>query len=452
MGCNVWGSILQKSSAINQCNSVCITKESVVNGSCTGHGCCESPLPSSRVPLPTTALPSIDKLFFITLHCDDKHLDLMSYGMRTYGFVVEDGSYDFIESDPQDFNRNISMKLEWSIGEGNCSQAMESNSSLCAENSYCIKSKRGYGYRCKCLQGYQGNPYLPGTLGCQDIDECSARSNLCVPKATCQNRVPGYACIDDGSTVAIKKSYAVAQNQVHQFIEEILILTQIDHKNIARLLGCCLETQVPFLVYEFISGDTLYQKLHGDADDSTPLSWKSRLQIATEIAEALSHLHSCASMPIVHRDVKSSNILLDKNHEAKLIDFGVSRFIPQDKNWVLTVLKGTRVYLDPEYFETGNLTEKSDVYSFGVVLVELLFGQAAIQHEQTQAYNILVTHFLSCVERRDLFKIVDEGILREGGTDDLQATMEIARRCLSFKGEERPTVKEVQKELALLIR
>ncbi|XP_058106390.1 wall-associated receptor kinase 5-like [Magnolia sinica] len=563
IGCDAWGLIAQNISLATSCSSVCISKESVINGSCNGHGCCQASLPLVNGSLDPKELPLIDKSFDI--YVNHVKQNLTNYPLHSYGFVAEDGSYDFNELDLGHFNRNISMKLEWAIGEGNCLQAVESNSCLCGENSYCIESKRGYGYLCKCHEGYQGNPYLNSTHGCQDVNECNTGSNL---TDACKNRVPGYDCLspcmtaehpleqrheghkltaplaivaisiflllwapcfallyrirkkrnitnikdkhfqqnggillqdysissrgtsrkhtkifsagelrkatdnydskriigsscqgtvylgtlEDGSIIAVKKLYAVAKNHVDQFIDEIVVLTQINHKNIAELLGCCLETRVPFLVYEFILGKTLYQKLHGDADNSTPLSWKSRLQIATEIAEALSYLHSCASMPIVHRDVKSSNIILDENHKAKLVNFGVSRFIPYDKTWVLMVMKGTRVYLDPEYFETGKLTERSNVYSFGVVLVELLTGQTAIQHEKTQEYNILVTDFLSCVEKGDLLKILDERLLGEGETDDFQATMEITRRCLSSKGEKRPTMKEVLRELALMVR
>ncbi|XP_058071221.1 wall-associated receptor kinase 2-like [Magnolia sinica] len=253
--------------------------------------------------------------------------------------------------------------------------------------------------------------------------------------------------LEDGSIVAVKKSQEVAPSEVDRFINELIILTQVDHKNIVKLLGCCLETQVPFLVYEFISRHTLYQELHGDGNDSTPLPWKNRLRIATEIAGALSHLHSFASMPILHRDIRSSNILLDKNYTAKLANVGFSKLDLLDKNWVSNVLKETLLYLDPEYFKTGKLTEKSDVYSFGVVLVELLSGQTPTQGRMKRDHKSLVVHFLSCVERGNFFMILDHGLLREDRMEDLQAAVEIAQRCLSLKGEERPTMKEVVQEL-----
>uniref|UniRef100_A0A6N2KHR1 Protein kinase domain-containing protein n=1 Tax=Salix viminalis TaxID=40686 RepID=A0A6N2KHR1_SALVM len=162
----------------------------------------------------------------------------------------------------------------------------------------------------------------------------------------------------DGKIVAVKKS-------------------KINHRNVVKLLGCCLETELPLLVYEFIPNGTLFQFLHVP-NEEFPLTWEIRLRIAAEVAGALFYLHSAASIAIFHRDIKSTNILLDEKYRAKVADFGTSRSVSVDQTHVTTMVQGTFGYLDPEYFQSSQFTDKSDVYSFGVVLVELLTGQKPI--------------------------------------------------------------------------
>ncbi|KAL8499816.1 hypothetical protein ACS0TY_019704 [Phlomoides rotata] len=247
----------------------------------------------------------------------------------------------------------------------------------------------------------------------------------------------------DGRIVAVKKSKKVDEAEIVVFINEVVILSQINHRNIVKLLGCCLETQVPLLVYEFVPNGTLFQHIHDQSDDIFPLSWKMRLRIATEIAEALSYLHYTASVPIYHRDIKSTNILLDEKYRAKVSDFGTSRSIAIDQTHLTTRVLGTFGYLDPEYFRSSHFTEKSDVYSFGVVMVELLTGEKAITAVKDEAGRGLAMHFLHAMEENNLYKILDQDVVKEGGTENVTAVARLAMRCLNLKGKKRPTMKEV---------
>ncbi|XP_047941058.1 putative wall-associated receptor kinase-like 16 [Salvia hispanica] len=250
----------------------------------------------------------------------------------------------------------------------------------------------------------------------------------------------------NGKIVAIKKSKLVEENQLEQFINEVAILSQINHRNVVRLLGCCLETEVPLLVYEFMPNGTLFDLIH-DPSNEFPFTWIMRLKIAADIAGALAYLHYASSVPIYHRDIKSSNILLDEKYVVKVSDFGTSRSIATDQTHLTTLVKGTFGYLDPEYFQSSQFTEKSDVYSFGVVLVELLTGQRAISFDKTDNDRSLATRFLTCMEENCLDTILDPLILEQGIKEEMILVASLAQRSLNLKGKMRPTMKEVANEL-----
>ncbi|XP_022850083.1 putative wall-associated receptor kinase-like 11 isoform X1 [Olea europaea var. sylvestris] len=255
--------------------------------------------------------------------------------------------------------------------------------------------------------------------------------------------------LSDGKIVAIKKSKVVDENQVEQFINEIAMLSQVIHRNVVKLLGCCLETEVPLLVYEFICNGTLYDHIR-DNNDEFPLSWNMRLKIGVEVSEALAYLHSATSIPIYHRDIKSTNILLDEKYVARVSDFGTSRSIAVDHTHLTTLVKGTFGYLDPEYFQLSQFTEKSDVYSFGVVLVELLTGQRPISLAKTEEERSLATRFLLCMEAHNLKTILDSQVLEQGKREELIAVAKLAQRCLNLNGMKMPLMKEVAMELEII--
>ncbi|KAL0560888.1 hypothetical protein IC582_001305 [Cucumis melo] len=252
--------------------------------------------------------------------------------------------------------------------------------------------------------------------------------------------------LPNGVAVAIKKSKIVDKTQTKQFVNEVIVLSQINHRNTVKLLGCCLEEEVPLLVYEFVSNGTLYDHIHKRKFQRS-IPWKIRLRIASETAGVLSYLHSSASVPIIHRDVKSTNILLDDNFTAKVSDFGASKLVPLDQVDLNTIVQGTLGYLDPEYLQTSQLTEKSDVYSFGVVLAELMTGKAPLSFSRSEEERNLSMHFLIAMKQNRLGDIIDRGLGSDVDEKQLKEVANLAKRCLRVKGEERPTMKEVAAEL-----
>ncbi|KAL6844726.1 hypothetical protein ACP4OV_025385 [Aristida adscensionis] len=250
--------------------------------------------------------------------------------------------------------------------------------------------------------------------------------------------------------VAVKRCLTIDEQQKKEFGKEMLILSQINHKNIVKLLGCCLEIEVPMLVYEFISNGTLFHLIHGNHGQSLPLA--IRLRIAYESAEALAYLHSCASPPILHGDVKSTNILLDSDYTAKVSDFGASILAPNDESQFVTIVQGTCGYLDPEYMQTCQLTDKSDVYSFGVVLLELLTRRKAFNLEAPEHEKSLSLVFMSAMKENKLEDVLDDQLKSNENVEVLEEVAQLAVQCLEMSGVNRPSMKEVAEKLDRLIK
>uniref|UniRef100_J3N0H6 Protein kinase domain-containing protein n=1 Tax=Oryza brachyantha TaxID=4533 RepID=J3N0H6_ORYBR len=252
--------------------------------------------------------------------------------------------------------------------------------------------------------------------------------------------------LEDNTIVAVKTSIEVNEARKDDFTNEVIIQSQMMHNNIIKLLGCCLEVDVPMLVYEFAAKGNLQDILHGDANIPLPLDL--RLDIAIESAEGLRYMHSSTNRTIRHGDVKPANILLTDKFVPKISDFGTSKLLTVDKDFTMFVV-GSMGYIDPVFHKTGHLTQKSDVYSFGVVLLELISRKPTIYGENCS----LIIEFQKAYDQDNSGRrMFDKDIEIEEDILIVEEIGRLAMECLKEKVEERPDMKEVAERLVMLRR
>lgn len=257
--------------------------------------------------------------------------------------------------------------------------------------------------------------------------------------------------LQNDTWVAIKRIKHRDNESIEQVINEIKLLSTVSHPNLVRLLGYSIENGEQILVYEFMPNGTLSQHLHGETGDG--LTWSVRLTIATQTSQAIAYLHSLIDPPIYHRDVKSSNILLDFGFKSKVADFGLSRLGKTEISHISTAPQGTPGYLDPQYHQNFHLSDKSDVYSFGVVLAEIITAKKVVDFTRPGNEVNLAALFSDRISRGRLEEIIDPFL--ECSTDawtfnSIHAVAELAFRCLAFHSDMRPSMMEVAAELELI--
>ncbi|XP_047042900.1 wall-associated receptor kinase 1-like [Lolium rigidum] len=470
------------------CTTYCNDSRSAQDGACAGIGCC-------RVDIPPGLGDNLMKF---------ETWSRKEFSPCDYAFIVEKGSYAFRAADLH-MKKQTSMPLllDWAIRDSNVnsttslscaqlSQSQANSSSACvSDHSECVDSTNGPGYVCNCTKGYEGNPYLPHgctsiSLGVsllvvalllvlimvqkkkldklfeknggrilQNVKGLTIFSKEGLKKITKNNsELLGNGSfgkvykgiLPDNTMVAVKASIKVNEATKKEFAQELKIHSHMIHKNILKLIGCCLEVDVPMLVYEFAANGSLGDILHGNKKQK--LSLDLRLDIAIGSAEGLRYMHLYTIQAIRHGDIKPDNILLDDNLTPKISDFGLSMLLKEE--YFAKKVVGCMGYIDPVFMKTGLLTQKSDVYSFGAVLLELITGKKNVYDKN----HSLIIEFCKVYEQ--------EGTGREMFDKEIAATEEdifileeigkLAVECLKEGIEDRPDMTEVGERLVMLRR
>ncbi|XP_021887807.1 probable serine/threonine-protein kinase At1g01540 [Carica papaya] len=247
----------------------------------------------------------------------------------------------------------------------------------------------------------------------------------------------------DGTRVAVKNLLNNRGQAEREFKVEVEVIGRVRHKNLVRLLGYCVEGAYRMLVYEYVDNGNLDQWLHGDVGEVSPLTWDVRINVILGTAKGLAYLHEGLEPKVVHRDVKSSNILLDRHWHPKVSDFGLAKLLCSERSYVTTRVMGTFGYVAPEYACTGMLNEKSDVYSFGILIMEIISGRNPVDYSRPQGEVNLVDWLKTMVGNRKSEEVVDPKLPEMPASKALKRVLLVALRCVDPDATKRPKMGHV---------
>uniref|UniRef100_J3LXY0 non-specific serine/threonine protein kinase n=1 Tax=Oryza brachyantha TaxID=4533 RepID=J3LXY0_ORYBR len=252
-----------------------------------------------------------------------------------------------------------------------------------------------------------------------------------------------HGVLEDGTQVAVKNLLNNRGQAEREFKVEVEAIGRVRHKNLVRLLGYCAEGNQRMLVYEYVNNGNLEQWLHGDVGPVSPLTWDMRMKIILGTAKGLMYLHEGLEPKVVHRDVKSSNILLDKTWNAKLSDFGLAKLLGSERSYVTTRVMGTFGYVAPEYAGTGMLNETSDVYSFGILIMEIISGRVPVDYNRPPGEVNLVEWLKTMVSNRNSEGVLDPKMTGKPTSRALKKALLVALRCVDPEARKRPKIGHV---------
>ncbi|KAG9444048.1 hypothetical protein H6P81_015388 [Aristolochia fimbriata] len=249
--------------------------------------------------------------------------------------------------------------------------------------------------------------------------------------------------LEDGTMVAVKNLLNNRGQAEKEFKVEVEAIGRVRHKNLVRLLGYCAEGAYRMLVYEYVDNGNLEQWLHGEVGPSSPLTWDIRMNIILGTAKGLTYLHEGLEPKVVHRDIKSSNILLDKQWNSKVSDFGLAKLLGSERSYVTTRVMGTFGYVAPEYASTGMLNERSDVYSFGILIMEIISGRNPVDYSRPPGEVNLVEWLKTMVSNRNPEGVLDPKIAEKPSSRALKRALLVALRCVDPDVQKRPKMGHV---------